>query len=50
MSKSKAFKIGRDAKTGKLVPVDKARNNPDRYIVEHMPKKGYGDTDSGKKK
>ena len=45
---SKAFKIGRDAKTGKLVPVEKAKQNPDRYIVEHMPKKGRGDT--GRKK
>lgn len=45
MSNSKSFKIGRDARTGELVPVEKARNNPDRYIVEHMPKKGHGDVD-----
>ena len=47
---SKAFKLGRDARTGEFVPVEKARNNPDRYVVEHVPKPGYGDTDRGKKK
>lgn len=40
---SNSFKIGRDAKTGKLVPVETARQNPDRYVVEHMPKPGRGD-------
>ena len=45
---SKAFKLGRNARTGEFVPVEKARNNPDRYVVEHIPKAGYGDT--GKKK
>jgi hypothetical protein len=49
MSKtSKAFKLGRDARTGEFVTVKKARNNPDRYIVEHVPKAGYGDTNRGK--
>lgn len=47
---SKAFKLGRDARTGEFVTVEKARNNPDRYIVEHVPKAGYGDTGRGKKK
>lgn len=43
MSK-KTFKVGRDPETGKLVPVDRARKYPKKYIVESMPKKGYGDT------
>lgn len=47
---SKAFKLGRDARTGEFVPVEKARRNPDRYVVEHVPKPGYGDTGRGKKK
>lgn len=54
MGESKAFKLGRDARTGEFVPVDKARNNPDRYVIEHVPKPGYGDTNhdhkSGKSK
>lgn len=47
---SRAFKLGRDARTGEFVTVQKARNNPDRYIVEHVPKPGYGDVDKGKRK
>lgn len=43
MSKSTSFKIGRDAETGRLMPVKDARNRPDA-VVEHMPKKGHGDT------
>lgn len=39
---SKSFKLGRDVKTGEFVTVEKARSNPDRYEVEHVPKKGYG--------
>ncbi|MFA5792213.1 MAG: hypothetical protein WC884_04255 [Candidatus Paceibacterota bacterium] len=41
---SKAFKIGRNAKTGELATVEKAKKDPDHYVVEHMPKKGHGDT------
>ena len=48
MAKGDSYKIGRDARTGHLVPVEKARSNPDRYVVEHMPKSGHGDT--GRKK
>ncbi len=40
----KTFPIGRDAETGILVPVKKAKSNPKRYIVESMPKRGRGDT------
>ena len=35
---TKTFPIGR------LVPVEKAKANPDRFIVERMPKPGNGDT------
>jgi hypothetical protein len=49
MSDSKSFKLGRSAKTGLFVPVEKARQDPDRYIVEHVPKAGHGDTGRGKK-
>ena len=41
---SKSFKEGRDTRNGQFVAVEKARNgNPDRYVVEHVPKKGHGD-------
>lgn len=46
---SKTFPVGRDPKTGELVKVDKAKRYPDKYIVESMPKSGYGDTDKKKK-
>ncbi|MDP2629832.1 MAG: hypothetical protein Q8P56_00315 [Candidatus Uhrbacteria bacterium] len=42
MTKSKSFKIGRDADTGELVSVSVARRDPKHYVVEHMPKRGYG--------
>jgi len=45
MTKSKSFKIGRDAGTGELVPVEVARRDPEHYVVEHMPKRGYGTED-----
>ncbi len=45
MSNSKSFKLGRDGRTGLFVSVEKARKgNPDRYNVEHIPKRGRGDT------
>lgn len=51
MSKdSKAFKLGRDARTGEFVPVAKAKSNPDRYVVEHVPKAGYGDAPKSRRK
>ena len=39
---SKSFKIGRNAKTGQLETVKKAREHPNTSTVEHMPKKGHG--------
>jgi hypothetical protein len=46
MAKSKSFKIGRDTKTGELVSVEKARSgSPERYVIEHMPKPGFGTED-----
>lgn len=43
MSTSKSFKEGRDGRNGQFVSVEKARNgDPDRYSVEHVPKKGHG--------
>lgn len=41
---NKTFKVGRDPETGRLIPVKRALGNPKKYIVESMPKKGYGDT------
>ena len=42
---SKSFKLGRDAETGEFVPVEVARRAPDHYVVEHVPKRGYGTED-----
>lgn len=45
MSKqTKTFLVGRNAKTGELASVEKARKHPDTHVVERMPKKGHGDT------
>lgn len=45
MSKeSKTFRVGRNANTGELTTVAKARRYPTTHIVERMPKKGRGDT------
>jgi len=41
---SKTFLVGRDAKTGELTTVQKARKHPSTHIVERMPKAGHGDT------
>jgi len=41
---------GRSAETGRFVPVERARQYPDTHVVERVPKPGYGDTGSGKKK
>jgi len=40
MSKSKGFKIGRDAGTGKFMPAEKARQDPKHTTVEVVPKRG----------
>lgn len=41
---SKTFPIGRNANTGKLVPVAVAKAKPKTHVVERMPKPGRGDT------
>ena len=40
---NRTFQIGRNAKTGELATVAKAKANPSKYIVESMPKPGHGD-------
>ena len=45
MSKSpKTFPIGRNATTGRLVPVAVAKARPTTHVVERMPKPGRGDS------
>ena len=48
-SQSKSFKIGRNSETGRLTTVGTARSHKSTHQVEHMPKRGYGDTDQDKK-
>ncbi len=50
MTKAKTFLLGRDAKTGQLIPVSVARRRPTTTVVERIPKAGYGDTAKNKKK
>ena len=40
---TKSFPIGRNAETGRLTPVQYAREHPKTHIVERMPKPGRGD-------
>jgi len=40
MSKSKGFKIGRDARTGEFIPVKEAERRPSTTVVEVVPKRG----------
>lgn len=45
MSKeTKSFLVGRNAQTGRLTTVEKARARPATHVVERMPKAGRGDT------
>lgn len=44
MSKAKTFQIGRNARTGRLTSVSRARQYPNTHVVERMPKPGRGDT------
>ena len=44
MSKAKTFKLGRDSKTGKFIPVKEAQRRPNTTTVERVPKPGRGDT------
>lgn len=41
---TKTFLVGRNAKTGLLTSVEKARRQPNTHVVERMPKAGFGDT------
>lgn len=45
MSKeSKTSLRGREADTGRFIPVEAARRRPETTVVEMVPKPGYGDT------
>lgn len=44
MAKTKTFLLGRDAVTGKFIPVVEARRRPNTTTVERVPKAGFGDT------
>jgi len=44
MAKSKTTPRGRDAETGRFIPVEEAKRRPKRAIVERVPKPGHGDT------
>ena len=35
----KSYKVGRDAKTGKFIPVKEARRRPNTTVVETIKKK-----------
>jgi len=45
---AKSHKVGRDAGTGKFIPVKVAEQRKDSAIVERVPNPGYGDTGRGK--
>ena len=45
----KTHKVGRDATTGKFIPVKRAQKRPRTTTVENVPNPGYGDTGRGKK-
>ena len=43
-SKRKTFDMGRNAESGRFVPVATAKLHPKDHIVERVPKAGFGDT------
>ncbi len=43
----KTFDVGRDAGSGRVIPVKKAQKRPRQSVVERVPKRGYGDTKPG---
>jgi hypothetical protein len=49
VTKSKTFKVGRDARTGQFIPVKEAERRKSTAIVERVPKAGHGDTKKDKK-
>ena len=46
---SRAFRLGRDSKTGEFIPVKEAQRRPNTTTVERIPKSGNGDTGKGNK-
>jgi hypothetical protein len=44
MSKRKTFPLGRDAKSGRFIPVATAKRRPNTTTVERIPVAGRGDT------
>jgi hypothetical protein len=42
MSESKSTLKGRDAGTGRFIPVKEARQHPSTTVVERVPKPGQG--------
>lgn len=48
MAESKTFNVGRDSKTGRIIPVQEAKNRPNTTTIERMPKPGNGDTKTKK--
>ena len=48
-SSSKTTERGRDARTGRFIPVREARRRPATTVVERVPKPGHGDTHRGNK-
>ena len=46
---AKTHKAGRDAKTGKFIPVKEAERRKATAIVERVPNSGHGDTGRNKK-
>ena len=41
--RQKTFLVGRDSKTGEFTTIREARRHPSAYVVERVPKSGYGD-------
>lgn len=44
MAERKTFDIGRDSRTGRLIPVSEANRRPATTQVIRMPKPGRGDS------
>ena len=41
---AKTFRVGRDPGNGRFITIKKAKNNPEKYIIERVPTAGNGDT------
>lgn len=44
MTKRKTFSLGRDAKSGRFIPIATAKRRPNTTTVERIPMAGRGDT------